>query len=1042
MKITLDKNTKAEQTISQNKAQTLTLALPEKVSTHLKESVGSRRTVAQVLLKHKGNKQQDNVRGRTILTGQELTPKSEAKQVVMKDGAVAKANSGQLQDQPHTNASLGVMKVTNGTAKLLTIQTKDNTKKSLHPSTMAEKHVTQSSAHTLIKKVKTGSVNASNVVKTVDSTKTATSNIVSGKAVVIKDKQATSANQAISVKGPPSDVKPITEKPDKTVLSSATTQVTGGNTIGKDNQASAVVQITTIKPHDLKPKTVVLTPSKTMTTSGIAVSKDRPTASVNQKTVKTSSDLQPNTDQTILTVVRTTQSRLTKPTSVSGATTITKDNFKASVHRSADAVSTKDNPVEHLQVVVTKSATTNAKLSAKDKPTATANQTAQIKSNSNEKAEKTTISLGSGKAKETQKSQELLSVTSVQKGESSVPQLAGATTQQKHTTRGGGGLGSVKVSNVSSYSFTLTWSAPQGMFKNFTVVRREQRIEAEGAIEQEATTATKNTTASLANAAGSRGKAEEKRVSVVLPGNVRSVEFGHLQANTLYFLQVFGTASGRRSKIHRISRTTGPEPATELVFSNVTESSVTVSWSKLNSSYTGFRVTYTNSITGESHFKTAESQRSHVVLSQLAAGSSYIITVTTTQGEAESDALTSLITTVPAPPVLLRAVNVSDTKALLQWSPGLGAVDGFIISYESAKIPNVTVTVSGSTVEHQLRALQRGTVYTVKALSQKNGLQSPAVCTTFTTASTVKASAVGPRFAVITWRASGVSYQRYRITYHVVGGESKEVILDQTITEYQLTGLLPMTRYMVLVQGERDDQYTSIVTSEFVTGKLRFPWPMDCSEELLNGALQSGEVDIYPNGKKGGAYRVYCDMETDGGGWTVFQRRMNGNTEFYRTWKEYSVGFGNVSQEFWLGNELLHNLTRTRSMGMRVELRAEEDTVYAHYTNFTVDSEEHHYSIMLSGYTGTAGDSMRYHNGRPFSTYDKDPDSLGLHCAKAYMGGWWYKNCYKTNLNGLYNVSSNNQGVVWIDWKGKDSSLPSTEMKIRPAAFSPSAKHG
>lgn len=52
---------------------------------------------------------------------------------------------------------------------------------------------------------------------------------------------------------------------------------------------------------------------------------------------------------------------------------------------------------------------------------------------------------------------------------------------------------------------------------------------------------------------------------------------------------------------------------------------------------------------------------------------------------------------------------------------------------------------------------------------------------------------------------------------------------------------------------------------------------------------------------------------------------------------------------------------------------------------------------------------MKYHNGRPFSTWDKDPDSLGIHCAKAYMGGWWYKNCYKTNLNGLYDINSNNQ---------------------------------
>lgn len=61
-----------------------------------------------------------------------------------------------------------------------------------------------------------------------------------------------------------------------------------------------------------------------------------------------------------------------------------------------------------------------------------------------------------------------------------------------------------------------------------------------------------------------------------------------------------------------------------------------------------------------------------------------------------------------------------------------------------------------------------------------------------------------------------------------------------------------------------------------------------------------------------------------------------------------------------------------------------------------------HYDVL-------SGDSMKYHNGRPFSTRDKDPDSLGIHCAKEYMGGWWYKNCYKTNLNGLYGVNRDNQ---------------------------------
>ncbi|KAH3701589.1 techylectin-5A-like [Dreissena polymorpha] len=203
--------------------------------------------------------------------------------------------------------------------------------------------------------------------------------------------------------------------------------------------------------------------------------------------------------------------------------------------------------------------------------------------------------------------------------------------------------------------------------------------------------------------------------------------------------------------------------------------------------------------------------------------------------------------------------------------------------------------------------------------------------------------------------------------------------------------------------------------------------PRDCREVYHNGDRTTGVYTIYPMAIK--ASQVVCDMATDGGGWTVLQRRVS-DTDFYKTWSEYQSGFGDP-QNFWLGNENIWALTSTRNYSLRIDLTAPDgQTAYARYSSFKIENFQSRYRLHISGYSGTAGDSLGglRHNGYVFST--KDMDSTAG-CPALYRGGWWYDTCHSSNLNGVYNNTTYGMGLNWFSWKGYHVSMVRTEMKIK-----------
>ncbi|XP_078377842.1 tenascin-R-like [Oculina patagonica] len=210
--------------------------------------------------------------------------------------------------------------------------------------------------------------------------------------------------------------------------------------------------------------------------------------------------------------------------------------------------------------------------------------------------------------------------------------------------------------------------------------------------------------------------------------------------------------------------------------------------------------------------------------------------------------------------------------------------------------------------------------------------------------------------------------------------------------------------------------------------------PRDCSDLLKSGQTQSGLYSVNPDGR--GHFTVYCDMRTDGGGWTVFQRRQDGSVDFYRGWNDYKAGFGQLTAEFWLGNGKIHRLTASRPSSLRVEL---EDwsggKAYAKYGKFNIGDEQAQYRLEVGSYSGTAGDSLAYHNNMTFTTKDRDNDRRSsANCAVDRTGAWWYNSCFYSNLNGQYLENKRDwKGAVWYHFRFR-LSLKFTEMKLRPSS--------
>ena len=103
----------------------------------------------------------------------------------------------------------------------------------------------------------------------------------------------------------------------------------------------------------------------------------------------------------------------------------------------------------------------------------------------------------------------------------------------------------------------------------------------------------------------------------------------------------------------------------------------------------------------------------------------------------------------------------------------------------------------------------------------------------------------------------------------------------------------------------------------------------------------------------------------------------------------------------------MHNITGSNLYGLELHLKQSDQQVkIIRWKTFKVEGENRKYRLYVGGFqAGKSGlpDKLTNHNGKYFSTIDRDNDAWGNNCAGSISHGrgtgWWYHSCYWSRLN-------------------------------------------
>ncbi|MGH0176036.1 UNVERIFIED_CONTAM: hypothetical protein FKN15_002515 [Acipenser sinensis] len=478
--------------------------------------------------------------------------------------------------------------------------------------------------------------------------------------------------------------------------------------------------------------------------------------------------------------------------------------------------------------------------------------------------------------------------------------------------------------------------------------------------------------------------------SVSVPGDVRHTAIADLSPGTLYEITLHGTDQENRSHILKAIANTEEEPELgTLEVSDVSWDGFNVSWKVNDGDFENFIVEVTDSDrSAEPQSHTVAGDLRRLDINGLKPDTSYQVTVSGVIQGSHTKPLFTEVSTVPEPEVgNLFVSDITSDSFSLSWTATGGSFDGFALEIIDSNrlLEPMEYSLARDVLATHISGLSPRTDYIAYLYGLTHGVRTQALSAVASTVpepdlSKLVVFNVTSNSLSLSWNARDQAFDHFVV--EVIEAEPGSRKIEHTVSGAQRSVVIPRlkgaTRYELTLYGSSGSQHTPPLTTVATT---------DAEPQL-------GNITV-------------SDITHD---------------SLALTWTAAAGSFESFVIEVSNSEQLYAPLE------LRVGGASRNDTITGLADGTTYNINVHGVSQgrrtqPLSAFAVT-GDSMSYHQGRPFSTYDKDNDIAVTNCALSYKGAFWYKNCHRVNLMGRYGDDNHSQVIAGlfvtcprIDWE-------------------------